>query len=845
MLDTLKLKVEETFGKKVSTQKDCTSLSFKIMEETGEIVSQSTIRRFWGLLKSNSQTSTKTIKSLCNYCGYQNWDEFIKQNSKKSASEIFNEKLWTSSKKRCTDETNNTLSIIRRRCGIGFNFAIERRFTADRLDLFLRSSYTATAFIGPGGFGKSTMIAKWVEKQVEKNTDDDRIFLLLNGPKLESSLGLASDFKHWLMHHITGNSTTTISELIGKNKTKKKVVVVIDGLDEIRLPETKLQSLFIQIADFVDEHIGTGFKLIMTARNATWEGYFLPIFHKEKYEENSWLGIENGNLSHRLTNIPPLSRIEIQQILNHTINAGQEKKILVEDMEINLRHTLAYPYYLQLFINTGGWDKTNASLGSLDLMNEFLKSQIYNSPLADEKLDIINAILSLQKFGRNPNLSSKNELKKLFPINLKTAGKYYDAYQDLLSFGIIDEEIVESKFKTLSTAVTIANDNLRCTLILRALIEENDGLNYSLFEKIDQTYSNIETKSQLISLLFNEAYRSRNTGALKPFFNLTYETLRATIAHGQVGQALRKDQYMQNQLIPEFARTGVAQELLFENYVDMDYLTTSYSAMLKEYLKHKVNNEARIFGNSLLALSSIYQLDQPKSELYIDEIIKLTPHVGLKPATIAHWLGAQILYQFLTEGKINKELTDSIPSLQKMAHKVSPDYAKWGKAEFEINIALILLIAKEYALVGEVMKNGEKFFHCFRDESTIGFPPEYQILHVISEWGQNNTLPIESIMSLENLLESIQGPDSIIPKVLAYTVVGTFYFYQNKSEKFNNYFQSALELVTFNQNKLWEVKLLKMLSSLLQLLEETRSAEQCEIYAKGLSENSGFLFEKL
>lgn len=845
MVDTLKLKVEETFGKKISTQKDCTSLSFKILEETGEIVSQSTIRRFWGLLKSNSQTSKKTIESLCLYCGYKSWDDFIRQNSKKTATEIFNEKLWTTSAKRCADETANTLEIIKRRCGIGFDQAIERQFTADRLDLFLRSAYTATAFIGPGGFGKSTMLAKWIEKELEKNTDDDKIYLLLNGTKLETSIGFGSDFKHWLLHRITGNSNISISELIGKDQTRKKAVVVIDGLDEIRLSDTKLQSLFSQIVNLVEELSGTGFKLILTARNATWENYFLPIFNREKYEEKSWLGIHNSNLSHNLTNIPPLSRVEIQRILNHTVNAIQEKKILVEDMEISLRLTLAYPYYLQLFINTGGWDKANASLGSLDLMNEFLKSQIYNSPLADEKLDIINAILSLQDYGQKPNLAPKNEIKKLFPINLKTAGKYYDAYQDLLSFGVIDEEIVESKFKTLSTAVTFANDNLRCALILRAIIEENNGVNYSLFEKIDRTYTNIETKSQLISLLFNDAYRSRNTSALKPFFNLKYETLRAAIAHGQIGQALRKDQYMQNQLIPEYARNQLAQELLFENYVDLDYLTISYSSMLKEYLKNRNDSEARIFGYSLLALSSIYQLDRPKSDLYLNEVKKLNPQIGMKPATIARWLGAQMLHEYLAEGEIKKELLDSIPVFQKIAHKISPDYVQWGKAEFEINIALILLIAKEYALAGEVLKSGKNFFHCFSNESAIEIPSEYIILQVISEWGQTRNLSIESAMSIENLLESIQGPDSIIPKVLAYTVVGTFYFYQNKSEKFNSYFQSALELVTFNQNKMWEVKLLKVLASLLKLLEENRSAEQCEIYAKGLSENSGFLFAKL
>jgi NACHT domain. len=844
MTDTLKLKVEETFGKKITTQKDCTSLSYKILEETGEIISQSTIRRFWGLLKSNSQTSKKTIESLCIYCGYKSWDEFVQQNSGKSASEIFNEKLWISSIRRCNAETTSTLEIIKRRCGIKFELAIDRKFAADRLDLFLRSHYTATALIGPGGFGKSTMMAKWIHKEMEMNSDNDKILLLLNGTKLESSIGIGTSFKQWLLHRITGSSNMSIAELVGKSKNNKKVIVVIDGLDEIRLSDTKLQSLFEQIVEMINEHTNSGLKIILTARNTTWENYFLPIFNKTAHQPNSWLGIQLGNSSQNLTNIPPLSRVEIQRILNHTINNLQDKKIIVEDLELGLRHTLAYPYYLQLFINTGAWDKANASVSNFDLMNEFLKSQIYNSNLADEKLDIINAILSLQKFGSLPNLTPKNDLKKLFPINLKTAGKYYDAYQDLISYGIIDEEIVESKFKTLSSAVSFANENLRCALILRAIIEENDGVNYSLFEKIDNNYTNIETKAQLISLLFNEAYKSRNHGALILFFNLNYETLKAAIAQGQIGQALRNDKYMQNQLIPEFAKNPTAQELLFENNIDMDYLNISFKNMLKEYLKYKADREARIFGNSLLALSSIFQLDRPTATLYINEIKKLNPRIGDKPTNIAHWLGSQMLYSYFTEGTIKKELLDSIPTFQKIAHKVNSSYAIWGKAEFEREIALTLLIAKEYSLAEEIINSGNKYFACFKEESNTSVPPECIIIQSIAEWGQTKQLSIETAMQIENLLESVQGPNSITPKVLSSAVIGTFYFYQNKSDKFNSYFQSALELVALNQNKMWEVILLKMLASLLHLLGETRSAEQCEIYAKGLVENSGFLFEK-
>jgi len=266
--------------------------------------------------------------------------------------------------------------------------------------------------------------------------------------------------------------------------------------------------------------------------------------------------------------------------------------------------------------------------------------------------------------------------------------------------------------------------------------------------------------------------------------------------------------------------------------------------MLKEYLKYKADREARIFGNSLLALSSIFQLDRPTATLYINEIKKLNPRIGDKPTNIAHWLGSQMLYSYFTEGTIKKELLDSIPTFQKIAHKVNSSYAIWGKAEFEREIALTLLIAKEYSLAEEIINSGNKYFACFKEESNTSVPPECIIIQSIAEWGQTKQLSIETAMQIENLLESVQGPNSITPKVLSSAVIGTFYFYQNKSDKFNSYFQSALELVALNQNKMWEVILLKMLASLLHLLGETRSAEQCEIYAKGLVENSGFLFEK-
>ncbi|SDB84201.1 NACHT domain-containing protein [Williamwhitmania taraxaci] len=844
MIDRLKTKTEVVFGKTIKTQKDCTTLSLRVLEATGEVISHSTIRRCWGLLKANTKPSLYTLDVLSRYCGLKTWAEFVKLNTEKSPIED-NNKQWTTSLKRCLDETKETIDYIRRRCGIQYELAADRLLATDRLDVFLRSTYTATAIIGPGGYGKSTLLAKWVEKQIAKNAEEDSIILFIRGNKLENSIGAGSQLKNWINYRITGDSMVDISDLVAHNKnSKRSILIIIDGLDEINLPENRCTILADQLSEFVSSYSATGLKLIVSSRNSTWEKYYIPQLQHEQTSNKEWLGSWTSNNGKSLTNIPPLSRMEIQEILNHTINGGKTKKILVDDLEINLRQAISYPYYLQLFISTGGYSDTELSIGTLDLMDMFLKSQIYNSPLADEKLDILNAILESQEYGILKNTTYKTEIKKRYPIHLKTAGKYFDAYHDLISFGIITEEIVESKYKTLNTAIRIANENLRSALIVRHLIETNKGIDFPLFQNIDNTYSEGETKVMIIANLFHEAYLTRNAIALIPFFSLKQETIRSVIEQGQVGISLRKDQFMRNKLIPEYAKNTIAQDLLFENFVDIDYLTISYSHWLKEYLKHKKDKESEIFAYSLLALSSLYQLDRPRSDYYINEIKKISPSLKMKPTTIARWLSVQILHSYLTAGTIDSELITAVQRFQKELNKAKGTKHSTIHGEFETIISTALLFCKEYEFASKVLSAGEKKEFQYDKNIISGITPEYAVLKVFADYGKKESVEISKIISIENNLDSINGTDSLSTKALAYSLVGGFYFHQNKTQKFNNYFQTALELVTFCQNKYLEVKLLKQLSSLLRQLDETGSADQCEIYAKGMAENSGFIYSK-
>ncbi len=67
--------LEENFGRKIMTSKDCQELSESIFLEVGEKIHPNTLRRFFGLVKAAHLPSKFTLEVFARYCGYQNLQE--------------------------------------------------------------------------------------------------------------------------------------------------------------------------------------------------------------------------------------------------------------------------------------------------------------------------------------------------------------------------------------------------------------------------------------------------------------------------------------------------------------------------------------------------------------------------------------------------------------------------------------------------------------------------------------------------------------------------------------------------------------------------------------------------
>lgn len=78
-LNQLKLAVEGTFGRTPGSPSDFDNLSYQILSYTNDKLGVSTLKRFWGYVKSSHKPTYTTLSVLARYAGYRDWDAFCAQ----------------------------------------------------------------------------------------------------------------------------------------------------------------------------------------------------------------------------------------------------------------------------------------------------------------------------------------------------------------------------------------------------------------------------------------------------------------------------------------------------------------------------------------------------------------------------------------------------------------------------------------------------------------------------------------------------------------------------------------------------------------------------------------------
>ena len=75
MKDVIKAEIENVFGRKIISSRDCIHLSDEVFNKTRYRLNPNTLRRFFGVVKSKYPPSRATLNILCSYCGFRSIDE--------------------------------------------------------------------------------------------------------------------------------------------------------------------------------------------------------------------------------------------------------------------------------------------------------------------------------------------------------------------------------------------------------------------------------------------------------------------------------------------------------------------------------------------------------------------------------------------------------------------------------------------------------------------------------------------------------------------------------------------------------------------------------------------------
>lgn len=825
MISKLKTEVEIKYGRKITYQKDCNNLSDIILTSNKEYISPATLRRVFGFLATNSNPSRVTLDILSRFVGFKNWEDFNKNKIEgKSQNGKSTLDYWDSILENAHIISSNTVEHIRIKSGIEFEKTVKRRFLKERLKEFTNSNFPATAVIAPGGYGKSTSLAHWYLKQINKKNKTKDVILFISAQMLDQFAPTELFIEVWLMRLLgLKPDSNFLNDIINENtSTPGKLIVIIDALDEITSQGAKQEKIFKSLIDLSIKFSTTNsLKLIVTSRLSTWK--ILDSFIRNK---ENWHFTNPDVFTTDGANIPTLSMEETQAILDNTLNNKYANRTLVHEMHPDLREIIAYPYFLQLFIQVYNPDTQHLLNDQLAILSEFLKKQVYFAHFSDEKIDILNKIITLSDYGSKAIL--KDDLKSIYPIHLKLSGNYYSAYEELNSFGIIIEETQVGTLGGYSKFIRIANQQLLSMLIVQNLIRKEQGVSIGLFNWVDINITDNELQASILGTLFKLAYKERITEPLLNFFQLGEQSLANALSTPTLQTTLRTDGYMRNILIPHYTQIPAARIFLFEKNIDFNHIVDSFAYHLKHYLIHSKTEKEKLFANTLLAFTGFISLDTPLAILHFNSIKDLDP--ALLPAKVAGiWHANHIIYEmFLAGGNVDKCIEMAV----KNSNALQSKEAQSDFAEFVLPCLILSDKIKYFPKFIEINHNLESPSHS--SAMRFLFSKFYGLAHDKTPISSTDNSTIEQIF---NNLIPIQSYFGVI---IGESLRSSYFLANNDLESSHNCFRNAIELSGIAQYKLAEALLMKDLSETLSKIGENAKANECMNYVNSLWKLSGF-----
>jgi hypothetical protein len=811
MYKDLQERIQVVSGYRVGSPRDCIRLSEDIFSRTGRSVSPTTLRRFFGLLKSKSNLSRYNLDTLALFAGYTDFGDFLHKHHKEVRSIRPELSQVLLEMEQITDFTLN--SIIHKSLTT-FRDTIARGRVNEMLNGFMESGKMLMPLVAPGGYGKSVSLAHWVREL--KRTRSPACYPLFCSASLFYKMLQPLSSQAGCITLSPGEPGNIFRQFeYDKTALQKPLLLIIDGMDEIEEEVTKILTVISAILDITSQYRrGDMLRIILAARVITWNKYIYPELSAGKPE---WLLYSEAcGLDHSLGNMPVLSGTELRELLKgRTFRDGAP--VVFDCIHWELKQLIRIPINLHFF-QTVADSHESTYLNSELLMKHYLDNQVFNSRFGEEKSDLIwHLVREYMKSG--PQIP-KSRVRQVYPIHLKREANYYLAYNKLLSDGILQEERVENAYGLYTTHIVFSHTNILYYLTALYFVRMNDGFDGNLLQKVSTQKQSLEWKANILANLFQMAYARERFGALKDFCMIDPEILSTLPVRQAVGNAFRRVNGIRDKLVEAYASHPAGQEQFFEMFVDTNYLFSNFSSRIRIYLMHKHTLEAKMFGHGILFLSEFLRMNKMGCVQEIAILKELEPDASVHPWPVGRKVGNTLLFHEIVEGTPLQDPGFFILEYTKLAY-MYPGYLEKGAIEFEMMILLALTLAGKFELVERVGGNISDNYNLTPGSQAILFwRHQYQNAFAqayidFARSRKEGRVPDRTAENWESLLDSYRSVfDDFQNMIMVHYFLYEHYLSTGIEDRARYHLESAMEISRFAGYRFFEAFLLMKGASL-------------------------------
>ncbi|MVT06953.1 NACHT domain-containing protein [Chitinophaga tropicalis] len=654
---TLQNEVSRKFGVDSITPSDCKRLSDLIRDETAKAVSETTLKRVFGFATTKHSFSRYTLNTLAQYCQYKDWDDFQAQHYLQTDTAELNDGKWLELKNKAATVSHYTILTLKNRSGIPFSHTVPRPQIFAHTERFLESNYAATALIAPSGWGKSIALVHmaehfWFSKDAKYKKD---ICWFIHAHAAGSLLLRGFSLASWLDNQLNLGNGENFREYFAAHfdKVKGRLILIIDGFDEITIAADKLKILYTKLEEFVySNDMFPWVKVILSIRSSTWSEVFQHSLQYPAFRRYWYLGAEMDEETN--VNLPYLTEQEAKSVLyNHRIDPAT-----VRTFSESFMQKLRYPYYLQLFcqLNTGpGQPFSNEHLSLFEIISKFVQNKVFNSPTNNFKVRIIEKMLWLLDLGRTGQYADKSEL-------LNKNIDLFSSYKELLADNILVEENLSQEVM-FKVKVRFAHQFLlEYFTAMHYLRQSDDIIDDAMLQRVLKKLPASSYRTGVLKWMLRYAINTGQIQSIHKIFYLPLSNMEKSLLLEYLAVHYQHEHEEEKQItLKSVFPQGYFRKLPLSNIINDNFIHFGKKRVLSALLELTEAADDKLKVRSILFSTSLLQLDAEQCELEVNSIKKL---VSDNQKDQELWVTPYELYLFIYEymkfGIINENIKDQI-----------------------------------------------------------------------------------------------------------------------------------------------------------------------------------------